>query len=265
MTKSEKPNLFQKLAKARVMVQNSGLKQTGVNKFNNYSYFELGDFLNEINKANNEVGILSTFKESKNSYVLLLFDAENMETKPLVFTCRKEIAHMKGCHPIQNLGAELTYSRRYLYMQAYEIAESDAIDASQGKEKTPQKPVQQRPQRPAPAAKKPAAPAQKPKPSAPSAKKETASAQRPATPPAEKPAAPPAAPAEKPAAAPAEKPTEEVTKADFIKWCSEIGVSDNSIKTMLNMMTVDKAVELVKSRSSHYEGYKAPSWEGVGA
>jgi hypothetical protein len=43
-------------------------------------------------------------------------------------------ANLKGCHPIQNLGAVETYSRRYLYVTALEIVEHDALDATTGQE-----------------------------------------------------------------------------------------------------------------------------------
>jgi hypothetical protein len=45
-------------------------------------------------------------------------------------------ANLKGCHPIQNLGAVETYSRRYLYVTALEIVEHDALDATTGSEST---------------------------------------------------------------------------------------------------------------------------------
>ena len=37
---------------------------------------------------------------------------------------------LKGCHPIQNLGAVQTYIRRYLWVTAMEIVEHDALDSS---------------------------------------------------------------------------------------------------------------------------------------
>ncbi len=43
-------------------------------------------------------------------------------------------ANLKGCYPIQNLGAVETYSRRYLYVTALEIVEHDALDATTGSE-----------------------------------------------------------------------------------------------------------------------------------
>jgi hypothetical protein len=39
-------------------------------------------------------------------------------------------ANLKGCHPIQNLGAVETYTRRYLWVSAMEIVEHDALDSS---------------------------------------------------------------------------------------------------------------------------------------
>jgi len=40
-------------------------------------------------------------------------------------------ANLKGCHPIQNLGAVETYTRRYLWVTAMEIVEHDALDSSE--------------------------------------------------------------------------------------------------------------------------------------
>ena len=40
-------------------------------------------------------------------------------------------ANLKGCHPIQNLGAVESYTRRYLWVAALEIIEHDGIDSSE--------------------------------------------------------------------------------------------------------------------------------------
>ena len=37
-------------------------------------------------------------------------------------------AQLKGCHPVQNLGAVETYIKRYLYQNCFEIVENDALD-----------------------------------------------------------------------------------------------------------------------------------------
>ena len=41
---------------------------------------------------------------------------------------------LKGCNKIQALGGVETYSRRYLYMSAFDIIENDMFDVTSGKE-----------------------------------------------------------------------------------------------------------------------------------
>jgi hypothetical protein len=47
------------------------------------------------------------------------------------FTCPMEQAILKGCMPVQNLGASITYITRYLLVMALAISEHDAVDASE--------------------------------------------------------------------------------------------------------------------------------------
>jgi hypothetical protein len=48
------------------------------------------------------------------------------------FTSPMSSAALKGCHDVQNLGAVQTYLRRYLWTNAFEIVEHDALDATTG-------------------------------------------------------------------------------------------------------------------------------------
>jgi hypothetical protein len=50
-------------------------------------------------------------------------------------------ANLKGCHPIQNLGAVETYTRRYLWVSAMEIVEHDALDSSPPVKEEKQAPI----------------------------------------------------------------------------------------------------------------------------
>jgi len=50
------------------------------------------------------------------------------------FTCPMASAELKGCHPVQNLGASITYITRYLLVMALAICEHDALDATTGKD-----------------------------------------------------------------------------------------------------------------------------------
>ena len=66
-------------------------------------------------------------------YKLTIVNAENTDEK-LVFTSPMSNANLKGCHDVQNLGAVQTYLRRYLWVNAFEIVESDGLDATTGKD-----------------------------------------------------------------------------------------------------------------------------------
>jgi hypothetical protein len=51
----------------------------------------------------------------------------------IIVTSPMSEAALKGCHPVQNLGAVETYIRRYLWVAALEIVEHDALDATTGR------------------------------------------------------------------------------------------------------------------------------------
>lgn len=133
-------NIYQKLQKMRVDLQNMNLKKSGENKFAGYKYYELGDILPPINKLmlENNVAAVVSFRDDFAS--LTLVNSEQPE-EFLTFYSPMAGATLKGAHDIQNLGAVETYQRRYLYMTAFEVVESDFFDATQGK------PEQQRPQK----------------------------------------------------------------------------------------------------------------------
>lgn len=124
---SNKFNIYQKIQQARVELQNRELKKTGYNKFANYKYFELGDFLPHINDVCLKIGLYTEFKFTPQQAWLYIRDVNN----PDIFrewSTPVEIATLKGCSAIQNIGGTQSFSRRYLYMMAFEIAETDVID-----------------------------------------------------------------------------------------------------------------------------------------
>jgi hypothetical protein len=62
---------------------------------------------------------------------MTIVDVEN-PTDRIVISSPMAEAQLKGCHPVQNLGASQTYLRRYLWVAALEIIEHDAVDSSPG-------------------------------------------------------------------------------------------------------------------------------------
>ena len=123
-------NLYTKLMKMRVELQKEDIKKTGENKFSNFMYYELADFLPQCNKiaANNNVVFL--YQLEKEQATLTLFNCENLEEK-IMFTLPLAELSIKGANGIQNIGGLATYTRRYLYLIAFEISESDEFDPNE--------------------------------------------------------------------------------------------------------------------------------------
>ncbi len=120
--------VHKKLMAARIMLQNAPLKKSGHNKFAGYSYFELGDFIPTINQIFNEVGLCGVVSYDTEIASLTITDTDDGTN--IIITSPMAEANLKGCHPIQNLGAVETYTRRYLWVTAMEIVEHDALDSS---------------------------------------------------------------------------------------------------------------------------------------
>jgi hypothetical protein len=121
--------VHKKLMQARLALQNTQLKKSGQNSFAKYRYFELGDFLPTIQEICNENGICGTVTFYTDIAVLTITDMDDA-TQFIEFKCPMSSAALKGCHEVQNLGAVQTYLRRYLWTNAFEIVEHDAIDAA---------------------------------------------------------------------------------------------------------------------------------------
>lgn len=137
-------NVYIKLQEARAKLSEMELKKTGENKFSKYKYYELGDFLPAITKICHDLKLCSFINFEKDTATLSVVDAEKPD-QVINFTSTVEEANLKGCHAIQNLGAVQTYLRRYLYMNAFEIVESDIIDETnnnnENKNKQQTKPI----------------------------------------------------------------------------------------------------------------------------
>jgi hypothetical protein len=131
--------VHKKLMDARILLQQAPLKKSGHNKFAGYSYFELGDFLPTINQIFARVGLCGVVSFDKELATLTITDTE--DSTEIKLTSPMAEANLKGCHPIQNLGAVETYTRRYLWVSAMEIVEHDALDSSPPVREEKQAPV----------------------------------------------------------------------------------------------------------------------------
>jgi hypothetical protein len=131
-------SVYKKLQDARILLQNTELKKSGHNKFANYKYFELGDFLPAIQKICDKVGLCGVVSFNHDMAFLQIIDTEDGNS--IMFTSPMSSAALKGCHDVQNLGAVQTYLRRYLWVNCFEIVEHDALEPLTGKEDPVKKP-----------------------------------------------------------------------------------------------------------------------------
>lgn len=129
-------SVYKKLNEARAKFHALKLSKTGHNKFAGYNYFELGDFLVPALQVFNEVGLCAVVSFDKEMATMTIVEVDAkppLEENCITITSPLSEASLKGCHPVQNVGACETYARRYLWVAALEIVEHDALDATTGK------------------------------------------------------------------------------------------------------------------------------------
>ena len=130
-------NVLKKLQDARMKLGAREIKKTGHNKFANYYYMELSDFLVPVQSIFSEIGLCGVVSFGADLATLTITDLDSAEQ--VLITSPMSSAALKGCHEVQNLGAVQTYIRRYLWVAALEIVEHDALDSTTGN--TPKSPV----------------------------------------------------------------------------------------------------------------------------
>lgn len=140
-------NIYEKIAEARIRFAQKNVKKTGKNTFAGYNYFQLEEILPAINTIAMDLKFLPVFSTSADEATLTIIDNEKPEERvkfscAYVRTITKKVgkdgtettdsqgASLKGCHPVQNEGATITYLKRYLYLNAFEISEADVLDAT---------------------------------------------------------------------------------------------------------------------------------------
>ena len=139
MSETSEMNVYKKLQLARILLQNTKLSKSGKNKFAGYDYFELPDFLPAIQNICEDVGLCGVFKCDAGMAYLIIYNTEKDDS--VVFSAPMSSAALKGCHEVQNLGAVISYLRRYLWVNAFEIVEHDALDATTGSVEPVKKPA----------------------------------------------------------------------------------------------------------------------------
>ena len=121
-------NVFEKINEARIRFQNANVKKSGKNSYAGYTYYELADILPAINKIAQELKFSCIVNFTPDLATLDFVDCEKNEK--ITFTSPMSEASLKGAMEVQNTGAVMTYLKRYLYQNCFEIVENDLLDAT---------------------------------------------------------------------------------------------------------------------------------------
>lgn len=127
-----KKNLYEKLIEARVRFAESGVKKSGKNMYMKYKYFTLDDIMPVANRIFRDLGLVAnisfpTDEAGRTVAQATLIDVAGDER--MVFSVpMPELGKMEQLTPVQELGANITYIRRYLYMLILDITEVDITD-----------------------------------------------------------------------------------------------------------------------------------------
>lgn len=143
------------------------MNKSGKNKYSNYDYFQLKDFMPQAEELMNKYGIYTEYQMKLKRFDLpskkvtqFIFDENGVKTGEIVTEEEnfeyKEVAtldvynlddeedtihleretanlSLSGAQPIQNVGGRSTYMKRYLYMDLFEINENDKVEEETGK------------------------------------------------------------------------------------------------------------------------------------
>lgn len=120
-------NIYEKIQKIKEKILTSNLKKSGNNKFANFKYYELQDFVPYVIKFCGELKLLTIFRFNNQEGILRIVNAEKPE-ETLEYDVPMRKVDLKGCNEVQALGGSLTYLKRYLFMNAFDITENDQFD-----------------------------------------------------------------------------------------------------------------------------------------
>ena len=144
MANATPKNVYQKLLEARVLFMEEDVKKSGKNMKMSYKYFELQDIVPVATPIFQKVGLLPVVTFTNEDAMMTVFNVDNPGEFILFTSPMREIepiisnkTGVEVTNAIQRLGSVETYQRRYLYMIALDIVESDDIEASTGNNPPP--------------------------------------------------------------------------------------------------------------------------------
>lgn len=134
----EEVNIYGKLLEARERFLAAGIKKTGKNTYAEFKYFTLDDIIPLKQKIFKDLGLTDVIAFYPDTACLTIYNADN-PSEFINFTSQLAPDESLIKNPIQKVGAIQTYVRRYLYLLALDIIESDGIEELTDKPETEKK------------------------------------------------------------------------------------------------------------------------------
>lgn len=132
---SQVMNVYGKLIEARKRFLDAGVKKKGINRYAEFKYFRLDEIIPTKQEIFREVGLADIITFGNEVATLTIYNVDNPD-ESIDFMSQLAPDESMIKNPIQKVGAIQTYVRRYLYLLALDIIESDGI------EETTDKPVE---------------------------------------------------------------------------------------------------------------------------
>ena len=124
---SDKIKLFTKIQEAKIKFLNAGVKKSGWNNGFKYHYYELKDIVPPALKIFSDLNLATQFKFDQTIGKMIVYDLDTgystEYTSPLPILDGRDTREA-----MQNIGAVETYTRRYLYLQLFDVVEADQFD-----------------------------------------------------------------------------------------------------------------------------------------
>jgi hypothetical protein len=135
---AETMNIYQKIQAVKSGILKANLKKSWKNAFAKFDYYELSDIMPTIIELCNQWWLYTHITFSNEVATLTILNCEKPEETVQFQSPMREL-ELKGCNAIQSLWWIESYQRRYLYLMAFDISESDMFDAVSWKEEKKEK------------------------------------------------------------------------------------------------------------------------------
>lgn len=128
-------SIYEKLSKVQLALMKRDIKKSGWNKFKKYHYYTLDDLMSSCIEECNREGLTFFFNFRNNEAIIRLHDWENPNDSiscglpfPELINPDDDVKN-KNNILVQDLGAAVTYLKRYLLINLFDITDVELIDS----------------------------------------------------------------------------------------------------------------------------------------